>query len=131
MPDAATTHKTTRSYRCPLHLSRRSLLAGAGASALAIEMGLLDFASSLFAAEAKPAKKPLIRAAFLRRNQDRFWMGWPGAGYDIKGHQKQYTKVLTGAAKKLGVDMQVQDGPVHDGNTANAFLAGVKKSPPE
>jgi len=131
MPDTATTRKTSCSNRCPLHLSRRSLLAGAGASALAMEIGLLDFASSLFAAEAKPAKKPLVRAVFLRRNVDRFWMGWPGAGYDIKGHQKQYTKVLTDAAKKLGVDLKVQDGPVHDGNTANAFLADVKKSPPE
>ena len=104
---------------------------GAGASALAIEMGVLDFASSLFAAETKPAKQPVIRAAFLHPNVDRYWMGWPGASYDIKARQKQYTKVLTDTAKKLGVKLEVQDAPVHDANAVNTFLANVKKSPPD
>jgi len=131
MGAAEPTRRTTCSSGCPLLLSRRRLLAGAGASALAMKMGLLDFASSLFAAETRPAKKLLVRVAFVRPNKDRYWMGWPGAGYDIKGRQKQYTKVLTDEARKLGVKLEILDGPLHGANAVDAFLAGVKKSPPD
>jgi len=96
-----------------------------------MEMGLFDFASSLFAAETKPAKKFLVRAAFVHPNVERYWMGWPGASYDIKARRKQYTKVLTDAAKKLGVNLEILDGALHDTKAADAFLAGLKKSPPD
>jgi len=107
------------------------MLVGTGASVLAMKMGLFDFASSLFAAEAKPEKKFLVRVAFVRPNVERYWMGWPGASYDIKGRQKQYTTVLTDAAKKLGIALDFVKSPIDGDKAAGEFLANLKKSPPD
>jgi hypothetical protein len=118
--------------RCPLSLSRRGFLKGVGASALAAQTGLLEFASSVLGAvEPEPAGKARILAAFARPNVDRYFMGWPGASYDIKGHQVQYTKVLKEAAKKLGADLDLTDEPIHDQKTLNAFLEKVAKTKPD
>ena len=46
-------------------LNRRAMLGVAGASALSLKLGALDFASSLFADEL-PAAKPRIQVVFLR-----------------------------------------------------------------
>ena len=52
-------------------------------------------------------------------------------GYDIKGHQRQYTEILTTAAKKLGVDLEVIDAPIHDSDTINTFLENLQKTTPD
>jgi hypothetical protein len=110
-------------------LSRRRLLASAGASALAIKTGLLDFASSLFAEEGKKAEGPLVRAAFMHPRVEKYWMGWPGASYDIAGHQKLYTETLTKAAEKLGVRLEVVQEPIASLSEIDAFLEKLKSSP--
>ncbi|MHC4912064.1 MAG: hypothetical protein ACYTE5_03555, partial [Planctomycetota bacterium] len=107
------TNKTCAKSGCPLLMNRRGFLTTASAMALAAKMSLFDFASSLFGANSKPAKKPLVRVAFVRPNVDSYWMGWPGATYNIKQRQSQYTKILTDAAKKLGVDLRVMAEPLH------------------
>jgi hypothetical protein len=112
-------------------MSRRSFLATTGGLAAAAQIEMFGFASSLFASESKTIKKPLIRAAFVRPNVDKYWMGWPGASYDIKGHQRQYTKVLTDAAKKLGVNLELIQAPLHDDSTIGAFLDNLKQSRPD
>ena len=125
------TNKTYAKSGCPFMMNRRSFLATAGAMAAATKLGLLDFTSSLFAAESKPVGKPLIRAAFVRPNVDRTWLGWPGTAYDINTHQRQYTKVLTDAAKKFGIDMEVVGERLHDSNSVNTFLENLKKNTPD
>ena len=125
------TNKTCAKSNCPLTLSRRSFLATAGALAVATKVGLLDFASSLFAAESKSTKKPRVRAVFIRPNIDKYWMGWPGAAYDIKARQRQYTKILTDAAKKFGVNLQITREPLHTDNLVSALLEDVKENPPD
>ncbi len=115
---------------CPLMVGRRSFLAAAGVSALVMKVGILDFASELFAAEVKPAKKPTVRAVFLRPDSDRYWMGWPGAAYDVKAMQATYTKTLTDAAEKLGVQLDVVHKPLVGMNDVNAYLGQLKKAPP-
>ncbi|UCG59758.1 MAG: hypothetical protein JSU70_09610 [Phycisphaerales bacterium] len=115
---------------CPLSLSRRSFLATAGAFGAATQLGLLDFASSLFAAQPRAAGKPIVRVAFVRPDTDRYWMGWPGASYDIKARQKQYTDILRSAADELGVDLIIVAKPLHDAGAVDKFLANVKKIPP-
>ncbi len=112
-------------------MSRRGFLATAGALAAATQTGLLDFTSSLFAAEPKSAKKPRVRAVFIRPNIDKYWMGWPGAAYDIKARQRQYTKILNDAAKKHSVNLQITREPLHTDNLVSAFLKDVKENPPD
>ncbi len=116
---------------CSCAMSRRGFLAAAGAMAAATQTGLLDFTSSLFAGEPKSAKKPLVRTVFIRQNIDKYWMGWPGAAYDIKARQKQYTSILNKAAQKLGVNLQVTAEPLHTDDLVSTFLKEVKENPPD
>jgi len=112
-------------------MSRRKFLASTGALAAVTQTGLLDFASSLFAAESESRKKPLVRAVFVRPDVERYWLGWPGTAYDIKARQRQYTEILNKAAKKLGVDLVVAKEPLHNDNKVNTLLKGLKNSPPD
>ena len=114
---------------CPLKMNRRSFLATTGAFAAATKVGLLNFASSLFAAEAKSSRKPLVHVVFVRPDVDSYWMGWPGAAYDIKARQKQYTEILNAAAEKYGVDLVVISKPLHDDNAVDEFLGRLKSIP--
>jgi hypothetical protein len=116
---------------CPLRMNRRSFLASSGTIAAAGKMGLLDFASSLFAAENQSAQKPLVQAVFVRPKVDRYWMGWPGAAYDIKARQGQYAKVLTDAAEKFGVQLEVASEPLDNESAVSAYLEQIKKQPPD
>jgi len=123
--------KNCAASNCPLKLNRRSFLATAGTLAATTRMGLLDFTSSLFAAEPNSDKKPRVRAVFIRPNIDKYWMGWPGAAYDIKARQRQYTKILNDAAKKLNVNLQITEEPLHTDELVSTFLKEVKDNPPD
>jgi hypothetical protein len=112
-------------------MNRRSFLATTGTLAATSKMGLLDFASSLFAGQSKSKEKPLVRAAFVRPNVERYWMGWPGAAYDIKARQRQYTEILDNAAKKFGINLQVVHSPLDSPEAVNTFLEGIKNVPPD
>lgn len=124
------TNKPCHISGCPLLIDRRKFLSSAGTLAAVTRLGLFDFTSSLLAAEAQTAK-PLIRAVFVRPKVDRYWMGWPGATYDIKARQRQYTKVMTDAANQFAVNLEVIDEPLHDPAKVDEFLDNLKKSPPD
>ena len=124
--------------RCPLHVGRRQFLCAMGGSALAMKIGLLDYASTLFGAEPKRAQKPasggkepLVHVVFFRPDTDKYWLGWPGTAYDIKARQADYTKRLSDAAKQLGVRLEVHAKPLVNVAATNTFLAQIKKSPPQ
>jgi len=125
------TDKTSSKSGCPLSMNRRSFLTTVAASAAATKMGLLDFASSLYAAQPKPIKKPVIQAVFARPKVEKYWMGWPGAAYDIAARQRQYTRILTSAAKKFGVRLDVRTEPLDSDNAVSAYLEKLKKQPPD
>ncbi|HCO94508.1 MAG TPA: hypothetical protein DIU00_11245 [Phycisphaerales bacterium] len=125
------TNKGVTKSGCPLTLNRRSFLASAGAMAMAAKRGPLNFASSLLAAQPNTAGKPVVQAVFARPKVDRYWMGWPGAAYDIKARQAEYTKILENAAKKFGVQLDVRNEPLDTDNAVNAYLEQLKKQPPD
>lgn len=112
-------------------VGRREFLGAAGAAALSLKMGFLDFASSLFAGETRENKKPRVQAVFVRPEGDRFWMSWPGASYDVRARQAEYTKTLVDAAGKLGVDLEVRPLPLDDAEGVAAFIEQASKSPPD
>lgn len=115
---------------CPLTLNRRHFLAGAGALAVAAKIGMFDFASSLVAAESKTTGKPLVRVVFVRPDVKGYWMGWPGASYDIPAHQRDYTRILTSAAEKFDVQLDIKPEPLADEKAVNACLEQLKNKPP-
>ena len=117
---------------CPMRIGRRGFVAGLGASALALKTGLLDFASTLFADQPKPAGKPRVRAVFMRpKKQEDYWMSWPGQAYDAKAHQADYTKTLTDAAKELGVQLELTAEPLSNQGEVNTLLEQLKQAPPD
>jgi len=107
-------------------MNRRRFLKGAGAMVAATNFGLFDFASSLFAAQPRSPGKPLVRAVFVRPNVKAYWMGWPGAAYDIEARQRQYTKILNSAAGKFNVRLDIKQEPLHDENAVNTLLEQLK-----
>jgi hypothetical protein len=124
------TDKTCAKSCCPFMLNRRRFLTSAGALAVAAQTGLFDFASSLFGAEPRTAGKPLVRAVFVRPDVKGYWMGWPGAAYDIDARQRDYTRILTSAAEKYGVQLDVKPEPLVDENAVKTCLDQLKSQPP-
>lgn len=115
-----------------VRLSRRSLLSAAAGSAAALQMGLLDFTSALAADQPVPAAKPKVHVVFIRpKDQAKYWMSWPGNDYDADKHQAEYTKVLNGIARELGIKLEIDPAPVEDPATVDAALERVKKSSPD
>jgi hypothetical protein len=113
-----------------MRLSRRGFLAGAGAAAAAAQTGLFELASSLLAAEPKPAAKPVVSVAFVRPEKP-YVVSWPGGNCDTQAQQALFTKTLTEAAEKLDVRLDVQAQPLDTAERVAAFLERTKKSPPD
>lgn len=57
-------------------------------------------------------------------------MGWPGAAYDIGGHEKEYTAVLRQAAEREGVALEFREA-LWDEGAVGTFLEGLKAKPPD
>jgi hypothetical protein len=107
-------------------------MSAMGLSALAVNSSLLSFTSAVAAGESKPADaKPRIRVVFFRPKVDRYWMGWPGACYDIKAREADYVKIMSDAAKQLNIQLEVDAEPVTDMPGVNALLEQCKQSPPD
>jgi hypothetical protein len=123
------TNKTCAKAGCPFMLNRRSFLAGTGVLAAAVNTGLFDFASSLLAAEPRTPGKPVVGVVFVRPNVKGYWMGWPGAAYDISERQRHYTQVLNSAAEKFDVQLNIWPEPLADENDVNTCLAQLKSQP--
>ncbi len=116
---------------CCSLLGRRDFLGGLGAlsgAALAMQLGLFDSAVT-GAVGATPRagghRKPVFHAAFTRQPVERYWMGWPGAAYDIGASQRRYTEILNGAAKNLNVSVDIQNEPLVNDATVDAFVERV------
>jgi hypothetical protein len=114
---------------CCSSLHRRDFLSVMGLSAVAANTGLLSFASAAAAGETKPGAKPRVRAVVFRSKVDRYWMGWPGACYDIKAREADYAKIMSDAAKELGVDLEIDAEPVADMPAVEKLLSKCKQSP--
>lgn len=116
---------------CCASLARRDFMTTVGLSALAVQSGVMGLASAIAADTPQPSAKPRVRAVFVRPNVKEYWMGWPGASYNIAERQAQYTKILTEAAAKEGVDLQVTAEPICDRAKMSAFMEECAKTPPD
>jgi hypothetical protein len=80
---------------------------------------------------ALPAVKPRIRAAFVRQTADKYFMGWPGAAYDIKARQAEYTQILKEAAEPLGVELVLPPEPITDLDGMNGLVSECAEKQPD
>ena len=108
------------------------------AGAAAAEAGLFELASSLVAGVPEPAGKCTIHAVFLRpgtsdpeRRGERPVVSWPGYQYDIKAGQARQTKVLTDAAERMGIQLEVRHEPLDSAKAIDAYLEKLKDAPPD
>ncbi len=128
-------HRHTHSdpFRCGCcgSLDRRDFMATVGLSALAAGAAGPALASAVSADPPKQRAKPLVRAVFVRPDVDQYWMGWPGASYDIKARQADYTRIMSTAADSCGVDLQVAQEPISDDAQMNEFMEQCASSPPD
>jgi hypothetical protein len=116
---------------CCSSLHRRDFMSVMGASALAVNSSVLSFTTAAAADATPPAAKPRVRVVFFRPKTDRYWMGWPGACYDIKAREAEYVKIMSDAANALDVQLDVDPEPVTDMPGVNALLEQCKQSPPD
>lgn len=122
---------------CRSILNRRHFLASLGVlggSSLVMQLAGFDTAvAQTVGAPPKPGKggKPRVRAAFTRQALDRYWMGWPGAAYDIAASQRRYTEVLNQAAKKLGLEVEIVAEPLTNDETVDAFVKATAEANPD
>lgn len=119
-----------QSSQCRTSLNRRRFLAGTAAAAVAAETGLLNFASSLFAADPKPAGKPVVRVVFIRSEVTPI-VSWPGGNCDVPAQQALFTKTLQDAAGQLGVQLDVQSQPINKREEIAKLMQTIKQSPPD
>jgi hypothetical protein len=105
-------------------------LTGVAAAAAATQMGLLEYASSLFAADPAPGGKPVIRVVFIRPGEPEI-VSWPGGNCDVAAQQALFTKTLTEAAGRMGVRLEVETKPISKTDEVARYLAQIKKAPPD
>jgi len=111
-------------------MDRRRFIRSMGTAALATQMGILDFASSLFAEPAKPGRA-VVRVGFVRPDVDRYFMGWPGADWDNPEHQRHYTNILKQAAEDLNVEVRFTREVLKNEEVTGEFMAAVKREKPD
>ncbi len=115
-------------------LDRRDFMATVGLSSLAASGVFGATASARAGNETSTAAaktRPRVRAVFLHPKTDRYWMGWPGAAYDIKRRDAEFTNRMKIAAEELDVDLEVDAEPLAEISDVDKLLAECKQSPPD
>jgi hypothetical protein len=96
---------------------------------MAVDIGLFHWsARQVMAAPILPGHgdiRPRFLVGFSRPDRAKYWMGWPGAAYDIAGSQARYTEVLTRAARDLGVTLHIEQMPLTDADAVDRFLSNA------
>ena len=123
--------KTRTASRSPMMVNRRGLLRSAGAlagAAAAAEMGLLDFASSLFAAEAAKAARPRVAVVYFRKAKGGGCVWPPSSTRELAQTQQLQNKIMKDAAAKYGVDLTILTERVTD---PGATLKQIQQTKPD
>ncbi|MCX5771037.1 MAG: hypothetical protein NTZ09_12305 [Candidatus Hydrogenedentes bacterium] len=116
---------------CGPAMNRRNFLAATGGAALATGLGPLDFASSLFAATAPaPAGKAVVHVVFVRPLKTPL-ISWPGGQTDVGAMQALFAKMITDAAEKTGIQLDLKSAPLENKDQINAYLEAIKGAPPD
>jgi hypothetical protein len=86
------------------------------------------------AAETEAKKtKPCVSVVFVRPEPPggKYWMGWPGASYNIKEREAQYLGLLQEAAARQGVELDVNSEPITSEPAVKALVEKCKATSPD
>lgn len=107
---------------------RRVFLKAAGATVLAAQSEVLQFASSLLAAPAAPNGKPRVAVVWFRKEKGGGCVWPPSSTEELAATQQLEKKILDEAAGKFGVDLTVISQRVTD---VAATLEQVRQTKPD
>ncbi|MBC8869126.1 MAG: hypothetical protein H8E44_06895 [Planctomycetes bacterium] len=107
---------------------RRRFLTAAGATVLTTQASVLDFASSLFAAESESADRPRVAVVYFRRAEGGGCVWPPSSTGELAQTQQLHNKTMQQAAAKYGVDLAVLTERVTD---VNATLEQISQRKPD
>jgi len=109
----------SKNIQLGLHrISRRGFLSATGVSTAGLALAGNTLTAADSPATATPKKKPAtVRLAFLYPStqslKEEGYYSWPGSGFDAEGHQKQYTQKIKIMAKKLGINLILDENHGH------------------
>ncbi len=100
--------------------NRRRFLKFSGAAALAAQLDLPEYASSLFGAEPSQAGKPRVAVVYFRREKGSGCVWPPSSTEELAATQQLLNKIMQDSAAQHGVDLKVLTERVTDvGATLN------------
>ena len=122
----------------PRHgMCRRDFLVRSSATLAATYAASLAGAAHKLAATASaatvtgaPSRPCRVRAAFLRI-PGKYWMGWPGAAYDVEGHTREFSGKLAQMASDLNIELVIDTSPLTNPDAAARFANEIKANPPD
>jgi hypothetical protein len=107
---------------------RRRFLRAAGAAALGTQVDLLNFTSSLSAAEAAPAAGPRVAVVYHRKEKGGGCVWPPSSTEELAETQQLLNRIMQEAAAKHGVDLTILTERVTD---VGATLEQVRQTRPD
>ncbi|NUM54935.1 MAG: hypothetical protein HUU46_14910 [Candidatus Hydrogenedentes bacterium] len=78
----------------------------------------------------RPRPRIQLSVAVVRKTPP-YWLGWPGASYDVEGERKRYLNACRDSARDVGADMRELDMPIETVEAANAFAASLAADKPD
>jgi hypothetical protein len=114
--------------RGAIFAGRRRFLRAAGAAALATQMELLNFTSSLVASDATLAEKPRVAVVYFRKEKGGGCVWPPSSTEELAETQQLLNRIMEEAAAKHGVDLTILSQRVTD---AGATLEKVRQAKPD
>lgn len=100
---------------------------GADRPAAAADEGLAEY---LDLAGFRPRPTVTVREAVLRFPPP-YWLGWPGTAYDLEGHRRQYAEAFAQAARRVGVELRAEPGPLESEQAVNRLAQELRAAPPD
>jgi hypothetical protein len=128
-------HKHDHALKCcSCALSRRRFL-GASAALLAaplfrVAAGEGNLGEYIDLASFRPKPKVRIMTA-VTRQKPPYWLGWPGASYDVEGHREQYSRIFAETAKRLGIELEAEPDPLESDEAVNAYVTKLQAEKPD
>ena len=117
-------------------LSRRCFLGVAGMVSVGALTGSAQsddskrFAEPIDVASFRP--KPKVRILNLSlRQKTPYWLGWPGASYDLEGKRKEFTQAFDQAATRTGVTLEHRSQPVDPSTSLEELIRTIQAQPPD
>ncbi len=76
-----------------------------------------------------------VRGAFLYPSteslRERGYYSWPGAGFDAEGRQREYMREIDAISQRLGMEISVDEKPLHEPESIERFMNEVKVQKPD